>query len=101
MPHGALGEFATVVGKARGSDDWYLGSLTDERPRSLQLTLDFLQPGRTYRAEINRDGANAGLDGAARFDFVREERSVRHRDRLDLQLAASGSQAIRLVALPD
>lgn len=101
MPHGALGEFATVVRKARGSDDWYLGSLTDERPRSLQLTMDFLQPGRTYRAEINRDGANAGLDGAVRFDFVREERSIRHGDRLDLQLATGGGQAIRFVAMPD
>ena len=101
VPHGAVGEYATVLRKARGSDDWYLGSLTDERPRSLQLTLDFLQPGRTYHAEIDRNGANAGLDGAARFDFVRGERSVRHRDRLDLQLAAGGGQAIRFVAMPD
>lgn len=101
VPHGAVGEYATVLRKARDSGDWYLGSLTNEQPRTLPLTLDFLQPGKHYRAEIYRDGTGAGLDGAARFEFVREERSVRHGDRLELQLAAGGGQAIRFVALPD
>src|SRR3546814_17792109 len=47
---GEVGDYATIVRKDRKSDDWYLGSVTDEDARTLSISLSFLDPGRTYRA---------------------------------------------------
>ena len=59
VPNGEVGDYVTIVRKDRNSDDWYLGSVTDENARTLQVQLDFLDPDRSYRAQIYRDGANA------------------------------------------
>jgi alpha-glucosidase len=82
------------VRKDRNSDDWYLGSVTDENARTLAVKLDFLDPGRTYRAHIYRDGANADWHTHP-FAIAIERRAVRRNDTLQLKLAPGGGQAIR------
>lgn len=52
--HGEIGDFAAVA--RRKGDQWFVGSITDENARTLDLALDFLPAGRTYRAQILRDG---------------------------------------------
>lgn len=94
--HGAVGEFATIVRKDRHSSDWYVGSVTDGAARALALPLDFLDPGRSYVAEIYRDGDKADYRTAHRFDLVVEKRIVGPQDTLQLKLAPGGGQAIRL-----
>jgi alpha-glucosidase len=101
VPNGEVGEYATIVRKDRNSDDWYLGSVTDENARSLQVKLDFLDPKRRYEAQIYRDGDGADWHGDARFRFVRETRTVVAADSITLQLAPGGGEAIRFKALPD
>jgi alpha-glucosidase len=101
VPNGEVGEYATIVRKDRNSDDWYLGSVTDENPRTLQVKLDFLAPGRQYEAQIYRDGDGADWHGDARFRFARETRLVTAADSLALKLAPGGGEAIRFKALPN
>ena len=95
---GEVGEYVSFARKARGGDEWFLGSVTDEHARELQVPLSFLDPARRYRAEIYRDGDNADWKTAP-FDFVRETRDVRSTDTLRLRLGAGGGQAIRFVPL--
>jgi alpha-glucosidase len=101
VPNGEVGEYATIVRKDRNSDDWYLGSVTDENPRTLQVKLDFLAPGRQYEAQIYRDGDGADWHGDARFRFAHETRLVTAADSLALKLAPGGGEAIRFKALPN
>ena len=96
--NGEIGDFVTIARKDRGSEDWYLGSVTDEEGRVLSAPLSFLTPGRRYRAQIYRDGAGADYR-ANRSDIVIEERIVTSADTLTLRLAPGGGQAIRFVAL--
>ena len=65
MINGEPGDYATIARKDRHSDDWYVGSITDENARALQLPLKFLDPNRTYTAQIYRDGDQAGYKGSA------------------------------------
>jgi alpha-glucosidase len=97
--NGEVGDYATLVRKDRNSEDWYLGSVTDEQPRTLRVPLDFLSPGKTYTAQIYRDGDNADYK-ADRFAFAKESRTVTRTDTLTLVLGAGGGQAIRFVAKP-
>lgn len=92
--NGEVGDFVTIARRDRGGEDWYLGAITDENGRLLQVPLGFLDPGRRYRAQIYRDGDEAHyLDSP--FAFVREQREVTSADVLALRLAAGGGQAIR------
>lgn len=95
--NGEVGRYATIARKDRRSEDWYLGAVTDETARELSVSLDFLSPGKTYLAQIYRDGENADYKGD-RFSFVRETREVTCEDTLTLRLAAGGGQAIRFMA---
>ena len=98
VPNGEVGDYATVVRKDRNSADWYLGSVTDENPRTLKVKLDFLEPGRTYEAQIYRDAKVSSYQGENRFRFDKETRQVTANDSLTLRLAPGGGQAIRFVA---
>ena len=52
MLDGLPGEFITIV-RRRGTE-WFLGAMTDWTPRTLDIPLTFLGPGK-YRAEIYQD----------------------------------------------
>jgi alpha-glucosidase len=95
--NGEIGDFVTIARKDRGSENWYLGSVTDENGRTLSVPLSFLTPGKSYRAQIYRDGPTADYRGHGK-DIVIEERPVTSADVLTLRLAPGGGQAIRFVA---
>jgi alpha-glucosidase len=95
--NGEIGDFVTIARKDRNSEDWYLGSVTDENGRALAVPLSFLTPGRTYRAQIYRDGPTADYRGHGK-DIVIEERKVTSADVLTLRLAPGGGAAIRFAA---
>ena len=98
VPNGEVGDYATIVRKDRNSEDWYLGSVTDEHPRTLQVPLDFLDRGKTYQAQIYRDADDADYRGEKRYAFERDDQNVTAQDTLTVRLAPGGGQAIRFVA---
>lgn len=91
---GKIGEFITTVRKDRNSQDWYLGSITNEEPRTQEVKLSFLTPGKKYKAEIYRDGATAHVDtNPMPIEILTEE--VDAKSTLTLKLAPGGGTAIR------
>jgi alpha-glucosidase len=95
--NGEVGDYATLARKDRNSDDWYIGSVTDENARTLAIRLDFLDANRRYTARIYRDGDGADWKTNAHA-IVIETRQVKRGDELRLKLAPGGGQAIRLQA---
>lgn len=96
--NGEVGDYVTIARKAKGSNDWFLGSVGDEQPRTTTIALDFLDAGKTYTAQIYRDGPGADYRTPGRHAMAVEERAVRRGDTLTLALAPGGGQAIRFVA---
>ena len=93
-----IGDYYTVVRKDRDSDDWFLGSITDEQAREFTIDLGFLDEGRKYRAEIYADARDAKYDKNPEvFEIMTKE--VDNSTQLDIKLAEGGGQAIRFVAL--
>jgi alpha-glucosidase len=92
--HAQIGDYITTVRQKRDSDEWFLGSITDENPRELEASLDFLTPGVTYTAEIYSDGAGADWKSnpySLDIVYVLLDSNV----DLRLVLAPGGGQAIR------
>jgi alpha-glucosidase len=96
---GEVGEFAIFARKDRNSEDWYVGGVNDADPRDLRVSLDFLEPGKRYVADIYRDGEGATYLTEARHNIAIERKTVKRGDILPLHLAAGGGVAIRFKAV--
>ncbi len=92
--NGEIGDFVTYARRDRNSDDWYVGALTDEEARIVDVPLEFLDADKDYVAEIYRDGADADWRDNP-YDIVIEERSVKRGETMSFKLATSGGVAIR------
>ena len=93
---GEVGDYVVIARQRRGGEDWYLGAVTDEEGRALDVPLGFLEEGRTYTAEIYRDGEGADWETNP-YPIAIESREVTSGDTLDLPLAPGGGAAVRLV----
>jgi len=92
--NGEIGEYVTIVRKDRHSQDWYLGSITNEAPRELSTDCSFLDEGVSYVAEIYADGPGADWQtNPTPVAITRQE--VKRGSRLELRLAPGGGEAIR------
>jgi alpha-glucosidase len=96
---GRIGDLVTIARKDRGSDDWYVGSASDEFARSFDLSLSFLDPGRSYVAEIYADAFNADWEDRP-SNIAISERPVDSRTVLPVRLAPGGGVAIRIRPAP-
>jgi alpha-glucosidase len=94
--NGEIGKYITTVRKDRDSEDWYLGSITDEEPREFTFTLDFLNDGDSYIAQIYRDSEDADWDSNP-YGFVVEEMEVDSKTEFTVNLAPGGGQAVRFM----
>ena len=97
---GEVGDYAIFARKDRNSEDWYVGGVNDAAARTLDLSFDFLEPGKTYTATIYKDGDGATYETEARHRIAYETRTVRKGDRMSLWLAPGGGAAIRLHPAP-
>ena len=91
---GRVGEYTVMARKERGGDNWYLGAVSDEQPRTLSLSLAMLDEDVDYLATIYRDGEDAHWDMNP-YALVIEEETFTKNSTLELQLAAGGGTAIR------
>lgn len=97
---GTPGDLIVFARRERDGQDWYLGAATDEEARQISVPLNFLEAGRTYEAQIYRDGENADWDRNP-YEMIIERRQVHSADTLDLPLAPGGGAAIRFRALEE
>ncbi|RZK22975.1 MAG: glycoside hydrolase family 97 protein [Hymenobacter sp.] len=87
------GDYLTTVRRAKGKDEWYLGSITDENARQQPLKLDFLTPGRRYEATIYADGPGADWQQNP-TSYQISKQVVTSKSALTLKLAAGGGAAV-------
>jgi len=91
-----IGEYITTVRKDRHSEDWYLGSLTNEDSRSFTIPLSFLDENATYEAQIYEDAKGISWNkDASKVSISTKE--VKSTDTLQINLAKGGGTAIRFM----
>ena len=95
VPNGEIGKYITIARKERGGDSWFIGSITNEEARSLEVSLDFLDEGATYRAIIYEDGPEADFERNP-YEMTIRQIAVTKADTLHLRLARSGGTAVRI-----
>lgn len=86
-----VGEYV-LTAKQKG-DNWYIGGMTDWTARSLTIDFSFLDKGKEYKADIYKDGDDAGL-WATHYTF--ETQSINNNSKITVPLAQGGGLAIRV-----
>ena len=92
--NGEIGEYITMVRKDINSSDWYLGSITNENQRQLNIDLSFLDKDKKYNATIYKDPESGGWQTNPE-EIVIENQSVSSDSNLIIKLPSGGGQAIR------
>ena len=95
VPNGEIGKYITIARKARHDDSWFIGSITNEEARNIDIALDFLDEGAAYRAMIYEDGPEADYERNP-YEMTIRQINVAKGDTLHLRLARSGGAAIRI-----
>ena len=93
-----VGDYAVVARKQRGAPTWFVGAVGDEQERRVDVALNFLDPGRRYRAEIYRDSDDADYRTNPR-GIVIEQRNVTAADHLAFRIAPGGGAAVRFLRI--
>ena len=98
--NGEVGSYVTIARQARATGEWFIGSITNQESRQIDVALDFLEAGRTYCAEIYRDAPDTHyVTNPLTFEI--ERLLVTKTSILSMALAAGGGQAVRIVAAND
>jgi glucan 1,4-alpha-glucosidase len=91
------GDYMTVARKAKNSDNWFIGSITDENVRATSVALNFLDANKKYIATIYRDADNAHWENNPEA-YAIDKMVVDSKAVLKLKLAVGGGAAISIVA---
>lgn len=93
-----IGKYLTIVRKDRNSENWYLGSVTDQNARDISISLSFLNPDVRYRAEIYADGPGADFRTNP-YPMIYTVENVDSKKIIKVHLAHSGGCCIRFIKL--
>jgi glucan 1,4-alpha-glucosidase len=89
------GEYITVARKAKGTGQWFVGSVTSEKPRTSSISFDFLDAGKTYVATIYSDAKDAHYKTKPQAYIIRQI-LVTGKSTLSQYCAPGGGYAISL-----
>ena len=90
------GDYITVARKAKGTNNWFLGAITDENTRTATANLSFLDAGKKYTAIIYADADDANYQSnPAAYKITKQV--VDNKTVLSLKLAPGGGTAISIM----
>jgi hypothetical protein len=89
------GDYLTIARKAKSKGHWFVGAITDENSRALEIALDFLDSGKKYEAVIYQDGEGAHWKTNP-TSYLIEKKMVTKKSKLKINLAPGGGCAISI-----
>ncbi|GGG54888.1 alpha-glucosidase [Hymenobacter glacieicola] len=90
------GDYITYARKAKGSPNWFVGSTCDERGRTSNINLSFLEPGKKYVATIYADKKDAHYEKNPQAYQIRKQ-NVTSKTKLSQYCAPGGGYAISVM----
>lgn len=92
---GEIGKSYVVARQEWEGTNWYIGGVTNEEGRKVELYLDFLEPDINYVATVYRDSEDAHYRDH-QIGYVIEEKILRRGDKIEVYMAPGGGFAMKL-----
>ena len=87
------GEYVVVARQGKKNGQWFCGGVTDDNKRTLEVPMNFLDPGKTYVATIYADADNADYkENPQAYKIWKQD--VTASDVLTMNMARGGGFAI-------
>lgn len=93
--NGEIGDFVTIARKERKSGNWFVGGITDENNREIEIDFSFLDANTTFEAKIYKDGESAHFNDNPLAIKI-EKISITNKTKLKINLAKGGGFAISI-----
>ncbi|WP_367772681.1 glycoside hydrolase family 97 protein [Flavobacterium sp. WC2421] len=92
------GQYITVARKAKGTNNWFVGNVNGETPRTSNIKFDFLEKGKKYIATIYADAKDAHYKTNPQAYTIRKM-TVTSKSKLAQLSAPGGGYAISLIEI--
>lgn len=89
-------QYITAARKAKGSNNWFVGSVAGQEAHTSNLNLNFLDPGKKYIATVYADAKNADYKTNPQA-YIIKKGVVTSKSVLKLVSVAGGGYAISIV----
>lgn len=89
-------QYITAARKAKGSNNWFVGSVAGQEAHTSNLNLNFLDPGKKYIATVYADAKNANYKTNPQA-YIIKKGVVTSKSVLKLVSVAGGGYAISIV----
>lgn len=90
------GDYITIARKEKGTNNWFVGNVNGESPRTTKITFDFLEKGKTYIATIYADAEDAHYKTNPQAYKITKVR-VNSKSKLSQKSAPGGGFAISII----
>jgi len=89
------GDYIITARKAKGTENWFVGGITDENKRDYTVDFSFLDKGKKYEAIIYEDGKDADYISNPQSYHI-YHKTVTSKSRISFKMARSGGFAISI-----
>lgn len=93
------GDYVTVARKAKGKEQWFVGSMTDENSRTSKIDFGFLPEGEKYIATVYADAKDADWKENPQAYTIKEI-TITSKSKLKQYIAPGGGLAISITKKP-
>nr|WP_315029771.1 glycoside hydrolase family 97 protein [uncultured Chryseobacterium sp.] len=89
------GDYVITARKAKGTENWFVGGITDENKREYTVDFSFLDKGKKYEATIYEDGKDADyIDNPQSYNIYKKE--ITSKSKINFKMVRSGGFAISI-----
>jgi len=87
------GDYVITARKAKGTDNWFVGGITDENKREYTVDFSFLDKGKKYEVIVYEDGKDADyIDNPQSYNIYKKQ--ITSKSKLKFKMARSGGFAV-------
>ncbi|HBV13958.1 glycoside hydrolase family 97 protein [Chryseobacterium carnipullorum] len=87
------GDYVITARKEKGTENWFVGGITDENKREYTVDFSFLDKGKKYEITVYEDGKDADyIDNPQSYNIYKKQ--ITSKAKLNFKMARSGGFAI-------
>ncbi|MBT2623321.1 glycoside hydrolase family 97 protein [Chryseobacterium sp. ISL-6] len=89
------GDYVITARKAKGTENWFVGGITDENKREYMVDFSFLDKGQKYEATVYEDGKDADyIDNPQSYNIYKKQ--ITSKSKINFKMVRSGGFAISI-----
>ncbi len=92
-----ISQYVTVARKDKNSENWFVGGITDEKDRTFELDLSFLDVGHNYKFKIFKDKTNTHWkENPMEYEIDQFDLKIKNDSSTEIYMAPGGGFAMQI-----